>query len=41
VWTINEEPEMERLLALGVDGIMSDFPARLRAVVDARGRGGR
>jgi glycerophosphoryl diester phosphodiesterase len=40
VWTINEEPEMERLLALGVDGIMSDFPARLRAVVDARGRGG-
>jgi glycerophosphoryl diester phosphodiesterase len=36
VWTINEEPEMERLLDLGVDGVMSDFPARLRAVVDAR-----
>jgi len=36
VWTINEEVEMERLLALGVDGIMSDFPGRLRAVVDAR-----
>jgi glycerophosphoryl diester phosphodiesterase len=37
VWTINDVAEMERLLALGVDGVMSDFPARLRAVVDARG----
>lgn len=35
VWTVNEEDEMRRLLALGVDGIMSDFPGRLRAVVDA------
>ena len=35
VWTINDVEEMERLLALGVDGIMSDFPGRLRAVVDA------
>jgi glycerophosphoryl diester phosphodiesterase len=40
VWTINDEDEMRRLLAEGVDGIMSDFPGRLRAVVDeARGRG--
>src|SRR5262249_56780486 len=37
VWTINDEPEMKRLLDLGVDGVMSDFPARLRALVDARG----
>ena len=36
VWTINDAGEMEQLLALGVDGIMSDFPGRLRAVVDAR-----
>ena len=36
VWTINEEAEMERLLALGVDGIMSDFPGRLCAVIEAR-----
>ena len=27
-WTINEEREMEALLDLGVDGIMTDFPAR-------------
>jgi glycerophosphoryl diester phosphodiesterase len=41
VWTINEEDEMRRLLAEGVDGIMSDFPGRLRAVVDeGRGRRG-
>jgi len=36
VWTINEPAEMERLLALGVDGVMSDFPGLLRGVVDAR-----
>jgi glycerophosphoryl diester phosphodiesterase len=39
VWTINDEDEMRELLALDVDGIMSDFPGRLRAVVDAQGRG--
>ena len=36
VWTINESREMERLLDLGVDGIMSDFPGRLREVVQRR-----
>lgn len=36
VWTINDPDEMRRLLALGCDGIISDFPARARAVIDAR-----
>ena len=34
VWTINDEAEMRRLIALGVDGVMSDFPGRLRRVRD-------
>jgi glycerophosphoryl diester phosphodiesterase len=38
VWTINEADEMRRLLALGCDGIMSDFPARAWVVVDAERR---
>jgi len=37
VWTINEPAEMHRLLDLGVDGVMTDFPARLQAVLAERG----
>ena len=28
VWTVNEVVEMEKFLAMGVDGIISDFPER-------------
>jgi glycerophosphoryl diester phosphodiesterase len=36
VWTVNDRDEMERLIRLDVDGIISDFPAIARQVVDAR-----
>ena len=29
VWTINETADMQRLLEMGVDGIMTDYPDRL------------
>jgi glycerophosphoryl diester phosphodiesterase len=37
VWTINDEPAMQRLLDLGVDGIMTDRLELLREVFEARG----
>jgi glycerophosphoryl diester phosphodiesterase len=36
VWTIDDPGEMERLVALGVDGIMSDKPTVLGAVLARR-----
>lgn len=36
VWTINDPAEMHRLLDLGVDGVMTDYPARLQAVLAER-----
>ena len=33
VWTVNEPDTMRRLLALGVDGIITDYPARLRQIM--------
>lgn len=33
VWTANRADEFERLLALGVDGIMTDYPERLLRVL--------
>ncbi len=37
VWTIDDAPEMTRLLDLGVDGIMTDRPTVLRDVLVGRG----
>jgi glycerophosphoryl diester phosphodiesterase len=37
VWTIDDAPEIERLLDLGVDGIMTDRPLILRQVLQSRG----
>ncbi|MEN0063032.1 MAG: glycerophosphodiester phosphodiesterase [Myxococcota bacterium] len=34
-FTINEREEMDRLLALGVDGLITDWPDRARAAIDA------
>jgi glycerophosphoryl diester phosphodiesterase len=37
VWTVDDQAEMESLLDLGVDGIMTDRPRALKAVFQARG----
>lgn len=37
VWTINDRPEMERLIELGVDGIITDNLEELKAVLTERG----
>jgi glycerophosphoryl diester phosphodiesterase len=42
-WTVDDPDDMKRAIANGVDGIITNFPTRLRAIVDeldSRGRGG-
>lgn len=36
VWTVNEPRDIEQMIALGVDGIISDYPDRLRRVAADR-----
>jgi glycerophosphoryl diester phosphodiesterase len=36
-WTVNEIPDMGRLIDWGVDGIITDYPDRLRTVMQRRG----
>jgi glycerophosphoryl diester phosphodiesterase len=38
VWTINDRAEMERLLDIGVDGILTDEPAALKTLLAERGQ---
>ena len=40
VWTVNDPAAMRRLLALGVDGIITDRPDLLAAVIAERGQAG-
>jgi glycerophosphoryl diester phosphodiesterase len=39
VWTINDEESMKRLIELGVDGIMTDYPDRLIALLELKPKG--
>jgi glycerophosphoryl diester phosphodiesterase len=36
VWTVNESADMRRLLEWGVDGIITDYPDRLLALLEGR-----
>jgi len=36
-WTVNEPAAIERLLDLGVDGLISDYPDRARVQIARRG----
>jgi glycerophosphoryl diester phosphodiesterase len=36
-WTVNEPDEIARLAALGVDGLITDYPDRAKLVLTARG----
>ena len=37
VWTVNEPDDIERMLDWGVEGIISDYPDRVRAALTRRG----
>jgi glycerophosphoryl diester phosphodiesterase len=36
-WTVNEPADLDRIVGLGVDGLITDYPDRARAVLKARG----
>jgi glycerophosphoryl diester phosphodiesterase len=36
-WTVNEAPRMRELLAMGVDGLITDDPYLARSVLSAAG----
>jgi glycerophosphoryl diester phosphodiesterase len=37
-WTVNEPADMDRLVGWGVDGLITDYPDRLRSVLQQRGK---
>ncbi|MFK5978058.1 MAG: glycerophosphodiester phosphodiesterase [Rhizobiaceae bacterium] len=37
VWTVNDKSQMKQLIQMGVDGIISDYPDRLREVLAEEG----
>ncbi|MFN4058967.1 MAG: glycerophosphodiester phosphodiesterase [Roseinatronobacter sp.] len=37
VWTVNDAPQMQTLLHMGVDGLMTDKPSLLRDIVESLG----
>lgn len=39
VWTVNATEDMQRLIEIGVDGIVTDYPARLAALLDSTAKG--
>jgi glycerophosphoryl diester phosphodiesterase len=36
-WTVNTRADMETMMDLGVDGIITDYPTRLRSLMEERG----
>lgn len=36
-WTVNDPKDMEAAIALGIDGLITDYPDRLRTVLQAKG----
>lgn len=36
VWTVNETQDIERVISMGVDGIISDYPSRVQRLLLAR-----
>lgn len=36
-WTVNDPRDMEQAIALGVDGLITDYPDRLRTVLQSKG----
>ncbi len=37
VWTTNDADDMRRILAMGVDGIITDYPDRLKEIIEEHG----